>query len=434
MQRLRHPSRDSEDTTRDHYDGIVDAAQKIYQREGLAGFFAGVAPDTAKSVADSFLFFLFYNYLRTRRVTSNKARGHGSTLPALDELSVGAAAGALSKLFTTPLSNVATRAQTSRERISVKDIASHIRAEKGLLGFWSGYSASLVLTLNPSLTFFFYESLKRLLPRSRREDPGARATFLLAALSKAMASCITYPFSLAKARAQASSTPALSRSAGTIRSEMKSDFNSARHSARQAKEVGKKDLHKAADATVFSTILRIYRDEGIDGLYMGVGGEVLKGFFSHGIAMLVKEQVHGWVIKLYFALQSAYNRFDPAKEAEKLLRGAKGAYDRVADEAGKCAHDLGLSSQNISNKVAGPTRDACSYAADAANKAVGSSKSSPESASPMFKRTYPERPKQNEMTDRVDRENLKGSAEGHLGAIGSTKEMEDIRSKKGAGN
>jgi len=346
----------------------------------------------------------------------------------LDELSVGAAAGALSKLFTTPLSNVATRAQTSRKRMSVKDIASHIRAEKGLLGFWSGYSASLVLTLNPSLTFFFYESLKRLLPRSRREDPGVRATFLLAALSKAMASCITYPFSLAKARAQ------VSRSAGTVRSEMKNDFNSARHSAREAKEVGKKDLYKAADATVFSTILRIYRDEGIEGLYMGVGGEVLKGFFSHGIAMLVKEQVHGWVIKLYFALQSAYNRFDPAKEAEKLQRGAKGAYERVADEARKCAHDLGLSSQNISNRVAGPTRDAYSRAADAANNAVGSSKFSPESASPMFKRTYPERPKQNEMTDRVDREDLKGSAEGQLGAIGSTKEMEDIILKKGAGN
>lgn len=188
-----------------------------------------------------------------------------------------------------------------------------------------------MLTLNPSLTFFFFESLKRLLPRSKRDDPGARLTFLLAALSKAGASSITYPFSLAKSRAQVSPAPAVEKSRAELKEEAKSDIHKAAHSATAAKAVGRKDLKRAADATVFSTVARIYREEGVEALYVGLGGEVLKGFFSHGITMLVKEQVHGWVIKLYFALVSAYRKagFGEVKKTD--------AYERAAEEANKLA-------------------------------------------------------------------------------------------------
>ncbi|OBT84007.1 hypothetical protein VE02_08017 [Pseudogymnoascus sp. 03VT05] len=335
VQRIQQSDSSSEDT----YDGILDAAEKIYARDGIAGFFAGAIPDTAKSIADSFLFFLFYNYLRSRRLDTHSSH----KLSTLDELAVGAAAGALSKLFTTPLSNIATRAQTSRSATSVQDIADRILKEKGIQGFWGGYSASLVLTLNPSLTFFFFESLKRLLPRSKRDDPGARLTFLLAALSKAAASSITYPFSLAKSRSQVSPAPAVEKSRAELQKEVKSDLHKAAHSAKAAKAVGRKDLKRAADATVFSAVARIYRDEGLEALYVGLGGEVLKGFFSHGITMLVKEQVHGWVIKLYFALMSAYRKvglgevkktdaYERAAEQAKKLAKKKDAYQRAAEK------------------------------------------------------------------------------------------------------
>ena len=213
----------------------------------------------------------------------------------------------------------------------MQEIAARIHKEKGIRGFWGGYSASLVLTLNPSLTFFFFESLKRLLPRSKRDDPGARLTFLLAALSKAGASSITYPFSLAKSRSQVSPAPAVDKSRAELKKEAKSDLHNAAHSATAAKAVGRKDLKRAADATVFSAVARIYRDEGLEALYVGLGGEVLKGFFSHGITMLVKEEVHGWVIKLYFALLNAYRKVGLG-EAKKT-----DAYERAAEQANKLA-------------------------------------------------------------------------------------------------
>ena len=328
QRQLRKTSSTAEDG---EYDGVFDATEKIYNNEGgLSAFYAGITQDTGKSIADSFLFFLFYNYLR-----QNRLQKHGTpttSLPVLDELAVGSLAGACSKFFTTPIANIVTRKQTasmisarpSSQRIepSVNDIVSQIRSEKGIQGFWSGYSASLVLTLNPSITFFLYETFKRtLLPRSRRDDPGARITFLMAAVSKAIASTITYPFSLAKARAQVGSKPTMNpNEAREIKSEVSAAISTSqdkppRERQGNAKKAGRDARHTAARSTAFSTILKIYREEGPAALYEGIWGEIFKGFFSHGITMLVKEAVHKAIIQLYYMILRALKKFPTPGEA-----------------------------------------------------------------------------------------------------------------------
>lgn len=63
-------------------------------------------------------------------------------------------------------------------------------------------------------------------------------------------------------------------------------------------------------AKVFTTILALY--EGLD-------GEVLKGFFSHGITMIVKEAVHRFVIRLYYGIIKLLKRYpSPEQLAEKV--------------------------------------------------------------------------------------------------------------------
>ncbi|KAH0122641.1 hypothetical protein KCU67_g17947, partial [Aureobasidium melanogenum] len=165
------------------YTSLADAAQKIYTHEGgLQAFWNGCAADTAKSIIDSFLFFLAYTAFRQRQ---QKKLGTKS-LPVFNELGVGIAAGALSKFVTTPIQQIVTRKQTAAliaardktstvppgmaSKLSVKDIFLQIRSERGLGGFWAGYSASLILTLNPALTFLLQNLLKRtVLPRSQRD-------------------------------------------------------------------------------------------------------------------------------------------------------------------------------------------------------------------------------------------------------------------------
>ena len=308
------------------YKGLLDAAQKIYDNEGgLAGFYTGLLQDTGKTIADSFFFFLTYNFLRSRRIAARGSESrHG--LPAMEELAVGFLAGSFTKLLTTPLANIVTRKQVSaltkvqdessnngpHEEPSTSKIFHDILNEKGPLGFWSGYSASLILTLNPSLTFFLFETFKRLLPQSRRDNPPPIATFLMAAFSKSCASAVTYPFSLAKSRAQAGGKQ-------SSRQILKSDIKSASGGVLS----GRKTERAAARTTIFGMLLQIAREEGPQGLYEGLHLELAKGFFSHGTTMFVKQAIHRMMIQLYYILRIVLSKFRRRAKVEQLLQRSR---------------------------------------------------------------------------------------------------------------
>ncbi|EED15630.1 mitochondrial carrier protein, putative [Talaromyces stipitatus ATCC 10500] len=297
------------------YSSIQDAAQKIYSNEGgIRGFFTGVGDDTWKTIADSFLFFLAYTILRQRRLNS-KVTNNGkkrAVLPILDELVIGVLAGAFSKLWTTPLANIVTRKQTAAlenqaKPLSTKQVTAQIKAEKGLIGFWSGYSESLVLTLNPSITFFLNELLKYLLlPRQKRQTPSATVTFLLAAISKAIASAITYPVSLAKTQVQADSSSSQNQKSP-----------------------------KAFAFSLFTTLQTIAAQEGINALYDGLFGEVIKGFLSHGITMLTKEIVHSSIVHTYYTLLILMKKYPSPEELIVRARLQAEEYAEVAREGAK---------------------------------------------------------------------------------------------------
>lgn len=223
---------------------------------------------------------------------------------------MGAAAGACAKLFTTPVSNVVTRRQTASllakagedgdavRGTSFGEIVAEIRRERGLLGLWAGYSASLVLTLNPSITFFLQQVLKRaFVPRERWDEPGAPTTFALAAVSKVVATSVTYPFQIAKARVQVSAAPG------------------------EKEEAGK----SIARDNIFATVLRIASAEGPRALYDGIGGELLKGFFSHGTTMLSKDVIHRFIVRLYFAILAVMGRYPQFRtRLSERMRQARG--------------------------------------------------------------------------------------------------------------
>lgn len=312
----------------EEYTSVLDAARKIYAQQGISGFYPGLAQDTWKTVADSFLFFLAYSAIRQKRIAARfgaerAARSKNAVLPLLDELAVGILAGSFAKLFTTPLSNIVARKQTSAARkdgnaknLSTSEIATRIHAEKGLLGFWSGYSATLILTLNPSITFFLNEFLKRtLLPRSKRERPTPALTFLLAALSKVAASSITYPFSLAKTRAQV--------------------MGNSNTSSTGSEKKRPSTLISSLTPEILSSVVTIARTDGMRGLYSGLQGEILKGFFSHGFTMLAKDAVYASIIKSYYLLLMLARRYPSPEELIQRAREQAEEYTEVAREGAR---------------------------------------------------------------------------------------------------
>ena len=319
------------------YGGVSDALQAIPRREGgPSALFAGLGADAARSAADSFLFFLFYSWFRARRLRSHGARKSGSgggassyLFGAVEELAIGAAAGACARLFTTPVSNVVARAQTENlvhgdtgregsasslsspssssppQRRGLGEIFAEIRRQKGILGLWAGYSASLVLTMNPSITFFLQRTLEKNFTSRWGGDnfalPGV--TFLLAAVSKAVATTITYPFQTAKARVQVSEP-----------SPVESDEDPSRmHDSDGGMEVPARGIDSGKtesdeQETIFSTVKKIGQEEGPRALYDGLGGELLKAFFGHGITMVMKDLMHKLLFQLCFAILAMLKR------------------------------------------------------------------------------------------------------------------------------
>jgi len=302
---------EEEDT---QYTSILDAFRKIYTNEGLSGLYMGIVEDTLKSILDSFFLFLFYNLLHRlrRKLPSSRVDKKprlSATLQVLDSLTIGVIAGAATKALTTPIQNIVTRKQIASARkagdgqsdelrsdVSVKDMVQKIYKTKGLLGFYSGYAYTLLLTTNPSLTFFLDASLRRLLRRGNGKSPSPTLTFLIAATAKAGASAVTYPLSMAKARAQAlaakSSTDTPNEHIGKGEKDA-AEFPSTNVSSR-------KKTQKRVN--VFQALAQIARTEGPGALYSGVGGEVLKGFFAHGLTILLKERLFGLVLRMWYAM------------------------------------------------------------------------------------------------------------------------------------
>lgn len=162
-------------------------------------------------LAVEYAYFFFYSILRTSYIKRLAARAPpGSKSPVLStaaELSLGAAAGALSQIFTIPVSVIATRQQVGRassahraidddDDDSFLSVAREIIREDGVTGLWLGIKPGMVLTVNPAITYGMYERLKSVLVRARAAA-GAPSTltpgmsFMLGAFSKTLATIVS---------------------------------------------------------------------------------------------------------------------------------------------------------------------------------------------------------------------------------------------------
>lgn len=122
----------------------------------MAGSLAGVA-------STNFAYFYWYSVVRSLYFRYQKTSTQASTVV---ELSLGAVAGALAQLFTIPVAVITTRQQTQKaeDRKGFFDTAKEvIDSEDGVSGLWRGLKASLVLVVNPAITYGAYERLKDIL-------------------------------------------------------------------------------------------------------------------------------------------------------------------------------------------------------------------------------------------------------------------------------
>ncbi|KAK0753491.1 mitochondrial carrier domain-containing protein [Schizothecium vesticola] len=253
------PTSDTEKSESDepHYASSWDAISRITSAEGIAGLYAGIGGSLVGVASTNFAYFYWYSVVRGLYLRSRAAGHHPSTAV---ELSLGAVAGALAQLFTIPVAVITTRQQTQKkeDRKGFFDTAREVVAsEDGVSGLWRGLKASLVLVVNPAITYGAYERLKDVVfPGKTNLRPWE--AFVLGAMSKSLATIATQPLIVAKVGLQ--SRPPPSRKGKPFKS--------------------------------FVEVMKfIVENEGAMSLFKGMGPQILKGLLVQGILMMTKERV-----------------------------------------------------------------------------------------------------------------------------------------------
>ncbi|KAL9041097.1 MAG: hypothetical protein Q9214_004229, partial [Letrouitia sp. 1 TL-2023] len=239
----------------ERYHSSLDAIQKIVKAEGIEGLYSGINGSLIGVTSTNFAYFYWYSVIRTLYLSS-------SALPKppgiATELSLGAAAGAVAQIFTIPVSVITTRQQTAPkgQKKGLRDTGREvIQSDDGWTGLWRGLKASLVLVVNPAITYGAYQRLREIFFAGKANLRPWDA-FALGALSKALATLVTQPLIVAKVGLQSRPPPA--RKGRPFKSFLE-------------------------------VILYIIEHEGPLSLFKGVVPQVVKGVLVQGLLMMTKE-------------------------------------------------------------------------------------------------------------------------------------------------
>lgn len=151
-------------TTERHYNGTIHAILSTIEDEGISGLYSGIFGSLLGVASTNFAYFYWYSTVRS--LYFSKIQKSNKPPSTAIELALGAVAGALAQLFTIPIAVVTTRQQTQPkgERKGIFATGKEvIDGEDGISGLWRGLKASLVLVVNPSITYGAYQRLREVL-------------------------------------------------------------------------------------------------------------------------------------------------------------------------------------------------------------------------------------------------------------------------------
>ncbi|CAO2821857.1 unnamed protein product [Amaranthus hypochondriacus] len=266
------------------YRNLSDVLWEAIRNGQVLSLYQGLGTKNLQSIIQQFVYFYGYSFLKRLYLKRNNFKSMGTT----SNLIVAAAAGACTVIITQPLDTASSKMQTSE-----------FGKSKGLWktlseGKWSnafdGLGISLLLTANPSIQYTVFDQLKNRLLKtnSKKLDSSPQAlsastAFLLGALSKTIATCLTYPAIRCKVVIQAAET----------------------------EEENLTEAQKKARKTLSKVFFNIWKNEGILGYFKGLQAQIIKTVLSSALLLMIKEKITKttWVIMLalkrYFSTTNA---------------------------------------------------------------------------------------------------------------------------------
>ncbi|CAG8588500.1 3338_t:CDS:10 [Racocetra persica] len=197
------------------YKGGRDAIIKIIKREGFSGLYSGVNSAIFGIAITNGVYYYFYEWIKAVFEKSAKQK---RPISVKESMISGAIAGALTAIITNPIWVVNTRMTTRKDsldesiksesgvkqmkakRLGTISTVLKIIEEDGIPAFWQGVIPALILVINPIIQYTSFEQLKVQLEKIKKL--GNLDFFLLGAVSKLIATTITYPYIVIKSRMQ----------------------------------------------------------------------------------------------------------------------------------------------------------------------------------------------------------------------------------------
>ncbi|XP_061338798.1 peroxisomal adenine nucleotide carrier 1 [Gastrolobium bilobum] len=256
------------------YRSLSDVLWEAISTRQVLSLYQGLGTKNLQSFISQFVYFYGYSYFKRMYLEKSGYKSIGTRA----NLVIAAAAGACTAILTQPLDTASSRMQTSA-----------FGKSKGLLktlteGNWSdafdGLSISLLLTSNPAIQYTVFDQLKHKVLKNKQDKAGkgvspaslsAFMAFLLGAISKSIATCLTYPAIRCKVIIQAADSDD-----ATSKTRIKSQ------------------------KTVPAVLYGIWKREGILGFFKGLHAQILKTVLSSALLLMIKEKISAstWVLIL----------------------------------------------------------------------------------------------------------------------------------------
>ncbi|KAJ2399828.1 hypothetical protein GGI23_002414 [Coemansia sp. RSA 2559] len=185
------------------YKGTMDTLRRIYIEEGVYGLYRGLTPMLMGYLPTWGIYFAAYESLK-RELSAPERTPLGPT--AVHVVSA-MGAGASTTLLTNPIWVLKSRfmtqsAFTDYRYSSMLHAVSSIYATEGIGGFYKGLGSSLIGVTHVAVQFPLYEQLKSWFKVDRDRQLDSSRILLASALSKMVASSVTYPHEVIRTRLQ----------------------------------------------------------------------------------------------------------------------------------------------------------------------------------------------------------------------------------------
>lgn len=258
------------------YKRISDVLWEAVSTHQVLSLYQGLGTKNVQSFVSSFIYFYGYSYFRKLYL---KKTGH-KTIGTAANLIVATAAGVCTIVITQPLDTASSRMQTSefgRSKGFWKTLSEGTWSEA-----YDGLGISILLTTNPSIQYTAYDQLKQRIltskiskktgTKSSPEALSAFSAFMLGAVSKCAATCLTYPAIRCKVMIQAADTDDDKRT----------------------------EAERKAQRTISGALYTIWKREGILGFFKGLQAQILKTVLSSALLLMVKEKIakSTWILML----------------------------------------------------------------------------------------------------------------------------------------